>query len=101
MHRLSPCTEISWLHFPKCGTSFGAAMYGLLCESEDAAAEPANVGVGNFNAARPPCKYCGFTARKGVYVCAWIGRGPALCRGAYINVWRGPFFAPASLFLRL
>jgi hypothetical protein len=47
--------RIHWLHFPKCGTSFGAVLYGYLCQYEEspftAPSSAVNPGAN--------CTYCG------------------------------------------
>lgn len=47
--------RIRWLHFPKCGTSFGAVIYGYVCQYDMSSfTAPPNATNPNAN-----CTYCG------------------------------------------
>lgn len=47
--------RIHWLHFPKCGTSFGAVLYGYLCQyNKSAFVAPNSAQTPGAN-----CTYCG------------------------------------------
>lgn len=54
---------IQWIHFPKCGTSFGATIYGYLCSPHPTPfSHPSKAGVN--------CNYCGEKAKglqRGLY----------------------------------
>lgn len=59
--------RIHWLHFPKCGTSFGAVIYGYLCQQEEAPyVSPA---TGRNPGAE--CTYCGRKGKNSVKPTIW------------------------------
>lgn len=45
-----PQHKIHWLHIPKCGSSFGALLYGLVCQAEPSPQISPHTGE--------PCDYC-------------------------------------------
>lgn len=44
--------DIFWLHFPKCGTSFGSALVGFVCQAQESP-------YINPNNPQDNCEYCG------------------------------------------
>lgn len=50
-----PQHKVHWLHIPKCGSSFGAVLYGLVCQAEPSPATSPYTGE--------PCDYCGMSAK--------------------------------------
>jgi hypothetical protein len=56
---------IHWIHFPKCGTSFGAVVYGYACQSDESPhnAPPSTAAfaaTNKFNLVKAEtCDYCG------------------------------------------
>eukprot|EP00041_Stephanoeca_diplocostata_P023968 m.599112 g.599112 ORF g.599112 m.599112 type:complete len:469 (+) comp22423_c0_seq35:254-1660(+) len=48
---------VHWLHLPKCGSSFGAVLHGLVCQADPS--PPMSPYTGE------PCDYCGAAATKG------------------------------------
>ena len=55
---------IHWLHFPKCGTSFGAVVYGYVCQPEESPASAPegaaiNLDINQGNMVNgTTCNYC-------------------------------------------
>jgi hypothetical protein len=59
---------IQWIHFPKCGTSFGAVVYGYVCQSDEtpmnappSAQQFVKTNLNNLVKAET-CDYCGLKA---------------------------------------
>eukprot|EP00038_Savillea_parva_P031995 m.92710 g.92710 ORF g.92710 m.92710 type:complete len:479 (-) comp9970_c0_seq2:479-1915(-) len=50
-----PQHKLHWLHIPKCGSSFGAVLYGLVCQAEPSPDVSPYTGE--------PCDYCGPRAK--------------------------------------
>lgn len=58
---------IHWLHFPKCGTSFGAVLYGYLCQYDESPFTSPETGY------QPGtnCTYCGRRGKNHQHPTLW------------------------------